>query len=343
MPLKIGELAKRTKLTVRTLHHYDAIGLLKPSARSEAGYRLYAEVDVARLHAILALRQFGLPLEDIAKALAGRGLSMAHIVAQQIQSIDQHMAQSAELRGRLKVLHLQLTKGTSPDTDAWLLTLARMNTFHKYFSSSELQRIFERQQRSAPTWAVLFADVQAAMDQGLPADSPQVQSLAQRWIMQMVDWMEGDFDLMVRWGEVYNNEPGIYTAQCPSPALVRYIGTATELRKQAFLRHMSLEELMQTRSPPEDEWAELDAQVEVLKQQGDSLTSAAAKRTVKRWYALALKSANGKPELLARVLQALRHEPLLVGASAAQIRVRDFIGAALQAQDHPLAKQQIKP
>jgi hypothetical protein len=50
MALKIGELARRTGLTVRTLHHYDAIGLLKPSARSDAGYRLYGRNDVARLH-----------------------------------------------------------------------------------------------------------------------------------------------------------------------------------------------------------------------------------------------------------------------------------------------------
>jgi DNA-binding transcriptional MerR regulator len=50
MALKIGELARRTGLTVRTLHHYDAIGLLKPSARSDAGYRLYDRNDVARLH-----------------------------------------------------------------------------------------------------------------------------------------------------------------------------------------------------------------------------------------------------------------------------------------------------
>lgn len=48
MKLKIGELAKRSGLTVRALHHYDSIGLLCPSARSEAGYRLYNRDDIAR-------------------------------------------------------------------------------------------------------------------------------------------------------------------------------------------------------------------------------------------------------------------------------------------------------
>lgn len=337
MRLKIGELAARTKLTVRTLHHYDAIGLLMPSARSEAGYRLYDDGDVARLHAILALRQFGLPLDDIAKTLSGKGLAMADIVAQQIQSIDQHMAQSAALRERLTLLQMQLRKGEPPDTDAWLFTLARMNTFHKYFSAAELQRIFERQQQSAPVWKVLFADAQAAMDQGLPADSPQVQALARRWIMQMVDWMDGDFELMGRWGEIYANEPGIYTAQCPSPAMVKYIGIATELRKEAFLRHMSLDELMQIRGLTDDEWAQLAKAVDRLKQQGSSLTSPAAKRVVKNCCALVLKSPNGNHELLAKVLTAVRTEPLLAVTSDAHKTVRDFISAALVAQAHPFA------
>ena len=56
MLLKVGELAKKSGLTVRTLHHYDAIGLLTPSARADNGYRLYNRDDIARLHRIQALR-----------------------------------------------------------------------------------------------------------------------------------------------------------------------------------------------------------------------------------------------------------------------------------------------
>lgn len=54
MMLKVGELARRAGLAVRTLHHYDSIGLLKPSGRSAAGYRLYNRDDVARLHQVQA-------------------------------------------------------------------------------------------------------------------------------------------------------------------------------------------------------------------------------------------------------------------------------------------------
>ncbi|NDY74733.1 MerR family transcriptional regulator, partial [Desulfobacter hydrogenophilus] len=70
MLLKVGELARRSGITVRTLHHYDAIGLLTPSARSDSGYRLYNRDDIARLHQIQAMRRLDLSLADIGALLA---------------------------------------------------------------------------------------------------------------------------------------------------------------------------------------------------------------------------------------------------------------------------------
>ncbi len=68
--LKIGELAKRTGLTVRTLHHYDQVGLLTPANRSRAGYRLYDEKDLHRLQQIMSMRALGLSLQEIGEMLA---------------------------------------------------------------------------------------------------------------------------------------------------------------------------------------------------------------------------------------------------------------------------------
>jgi DNA-binding transcriptional MerR regulator len=61
----VGQVARMARVSVRTLHHYDEIGLLTPTGRSEAGYRLYGSGDVERLHAVLLLRELGLPLEEI--------------------------------------------------------------------------------------------------------------------------------------------------------------------------------------------------------------------------------------------------------------------------------------
>ena len=72
MLLKVGDLARRTGLTVRTLHHYDEVGLLKPSGRSDAGYRLYSQADVQRLHGIQTMRQMGLVIKAVNARVAGR-------------------------------------------------------------------------------------------------------------------------------------------------------------------------------------------------------------------------------------------------------------------------------
>jgi len=66
----VGDLSKLTGVTVRALHHYDEIGLVRPSSRSGAGYRLYSDADVRRLHDVLLFRELGIPLEGIAAVIA---------------------------------------------------------------------------------------------------------------------------------------------------------------------------------------------------------------------------------------------------------------------------------
>ncbi|MPZ28394.1 MAG: MerR family transcriptional regulator [Micromonosporaceae bacterium] len=70
MSYPVGEVARMTGVTVRTLHHYDEIGLLSPSGRTAAGYRRYAEADLERLQQILTYRELGFRLEEIASILA---------------------------------------------------------------------------------------------------------------------------------------------------------------------------------------------------------------------------------------------------------------------------------
>src|SRR4051794_41392197 len=70
---RIGEVPAATGLTVRTLHHYDEIGLLAPSGRSEAGYRLYADDDVRRLYRIVAFRPPGFRPGGTARPVAAGG------------------------------------------------------------------------------------------------------------------------------------------------------------------------------------------------------------------------------------------------------------------------------
>ena len=73
MAYTVGEVARLANVSVRTLHHYDEIGLLEPSQRSDAGYRLYSDDDLERLQQILLYRELDFALEEIAQVLTDPG------------------------------------------------------------------------------------------------------------------------------------------------------------------------------------------------------------------------------------------------------------------------------
>jgi DNA-binding transcriptional MerR regulator len=75
----VGQVAEMFGVTVRTLHHYDEIGLLVPSERSRAGYRLYTHEDLVRLQQIVVYRRLGFPLEEVAALLAGESDVVEHL------------------------------------------------------------------------------------------------------------------------------------------------------------------------------------------------------------------------------------------------------------------------
>jgi DNA-binding transcriptional MerR regulator len=92
--LSVGTVSRLTGITVRTLHHYDRIGLLVPGDRSSAGYRLYDRADLDRLTRILCYRELGFGLEQIAELLRADTDPAAHLrrqrvlVAQRIQRLQ---------------------------------------------------------------------------------------------------------------------------------------------------------------------------------------------------------------------------------------------------------------
>jgi len=81
------EFAKRAGVTVRALHHYDRLGLLKPNGRTEAGYRLYTDRDLIRLEQIVALKFIGFPLSQIRDLLNRKDLDLSEMLRQQRQII----------------------------------------------------------------------------------------------------------------------------------------------------------------------------------------------------------------------------------------------------------------
>ena len=77
--LTVGQVAGSFGVSVRTLHHYDAEGLVVPSARTHAGYRLYTDADLARLATVVTYRRLGLPLSEVRALLDGEGTAEEHL------------------------------------------------------------------------------------------------------------------------------------------------------------------------------------------------------------------------------------------------------------------------
>lgn len=119
-PLRVGEVAKATGLTVRTLHHYDEIGLLVPSERSGAGYRLYSDGDVRRLYRILALRGMGFTLEEIAATLVREGEDPRPAIRRHLERIDEQLRLGRRLRGRLTRILDLLEHADEPSGDQFI-------------------------------------------------------------------------------------------------------------------------------------------------------------------------------------------------------------------------------
>jgi DNA-binding transcriptional MerR regulator len=98
---KVGELAAATGLTVRTLHHYEQIGLLAASRRSTGGHRLYSADDVTRLYRICLLRRLGFPLAEIATTLDDPAWNLRAALGRHLASLDAQLRAGQELRQRV--------------------------------------------------------------------------------------------------------------------------------------------------------------------------------------------------------------------------------------------------
>ena len=330
MLLKVGELARRTGLTVRTLHHYDEIGLLAPSGRSEAGYRLYSQADVQRLHGIQTMRQMGLALSDIGELLAGEGMAPERIIGQQIRALDQQITQATELRGRLAMLRDGLMAGAEPDMGNWLEALALMTTYGKYFSSAELKQIFTNWSLIEADWLVLKDLVRSAMDRGQAVDTPEVQALAYRWMALMLHWMGGDIDLLDRWGHMFRTEPSTQGRNHAPPGdMIEFVETAIKLRMALLEKYVNRDDLRGLGHVPHAQWAELEAQVQQLLAQGVPTQHPDAITAARRWDQLFGQLTYGSPALREKLIAASEQEPLLQAGSPLSAPVRAYLKAAL--------------
>lgn len=324
MPLRVGDLAKLTGLTVRTLHHYDEIGLLKPSGRSESGYRLYDEADVARLHAIQALRLLGLPLAEIGPALQG-AQAPRRIIDQQIQALDDQLRQATELRGRLVVLRDLLLRGQSPGLDDWVRSLSLMATYGRYFDAGEIQEILRAYGAIESEWLALMAEVRGFMDSGGTVDSEPGQVLVRRWMLLMHRWMDGDFERMDRWGAMYQQEVQAHgQGGAPPTDMLAFMQAGIDLRKALLQQHVG-DAWSHLRLLPDAQWQAIEDDGQALLRDGEPPTGPRARALKARWLDLLEQASGGDAALRARLETLHLAHPLLLAGLPLGRAVREYL------------------
>ena len=214
---KIGELARRTGVSVRALRHYDAIGLLRSSARSASGYRLYDESDVVRLSQIKSLRHMGFSLEEAGEFLSRPGASPEQVVRLHLARLREQVAQQQRLLERLEAACKYLHGRTNASAEEFLKITEAITMTEKYYTSEQMQYLEERRQAVGEErireveaeWPRLMSEARAALERGDDPASETAQSLYRRWQGLVEEFTGGDAGVRQSLNSVYENEPSV--------------------------------------------------------------------------------------------------------------------------------------
>lgn len=338
MLLKIGELARQTGLTVRTLHHYDAIGLLSPGGRADNGYRLYDREDVARLHRILALRRLGLGLEETKDLLAEGRADIGAVVARQIEQLDAQIEQATLLRERLRQLQDAFASAAEPDMKEWLQTLELMAVFDKHLTPEETARWrshdAESRRDQAEAWKTLIAEIHALMAAGTASDAPAMQAAVRRWLELIDPHIKRSPQLMLKLDTIYRDDPVVQAAVGTDAALVDYVTrAAAHYRLALYARHLEPAQLASIRArylaQPNGAWVDISRDLRALMDAVMPATDPAVAAVCLRWRDLFDACFGRDPDIRARILHAQASDPDLALGSSWDRALRAYLRAGL--------------
>lgn len=232
---KVGELAKQTGLTVRTLHHYDQIGLLSPSHRTAAGHRLYVEDDVARLQQVASLRNLGFPLEEIRDVLNDHRMSPLQVVQLHADRLREQVRSQQRLVQRLDALAEGLRMAEIVSADELIQTIEEITMFEKYYTPEQMDYLAQRREQVGEErikeveseWPRLMAQVRAEMEAGTDPCDPRVQEMARRWKGLVEEFTGGNEGIRQSLGNLYQNENAVHGMDMSAMRpMMEYVGRA---------------------------------------------------------------------------------------------------------------------
>ncbi len=238
--MRVGELARRAGLTVRTLHHYDEIGLLSPSARTESGHRLYGAADVERLQQIVSLRQLGFPLVEIRAMLAGSETPVLDVIEMQIGRVSEQIRLQQQLRSQLDLIARRLRNNGSAPVEELLRTMEMMSMVDKYYSEEQLAWLRKRREEVGEErireveaeWPRLMAEVMAEMETGTDPTDPKLRPLLDRWSGLVSEFTGGDAGIAKSLNSMHEHEDTVPTGEQIDRELFAYVGKAMAARIQ---------------------------------------------------------------------------------------------------------------
>jgi len=215
----VKQLSKLAGVTPRTLHHYDEIGLLKPSRVGDNGYRYYGEESVLRLQQILFYRELGIPLEDIKKIMGRRDFDVLGALKSHKDALKKQVTRLNRLINTVDntINHL---KGNTTMSDKAYFEGFSEEEQEKYAAEAEQLYDAESVRESNRKWKAysaakkeaimaegkaIYTDMIAAMPKG--AASNDVQAIVERWRKHMDYFWTPKLEQLSALANGYNDEP----------------------------------------------------------------------------------------------------------------------------------------
>lgn len=192
----VTEIAKLAHTSVRTLHHYDAIGLLKPTKITEAGYRLYDDAALERLYLILLFRELEFPLKDIQEILDAPDFDRNRVLEQQVELLKakvNHLQTCIHLANGIKLIGVKNLKfknwdpKRSDEYSAQAETLyGKSEAWQEYQQKSESR---SKGQEQALGEGIMDLFTKLGTMKQLPPESPEVQA----WVKELQGYITAHF------------------------------------------------------------------------------------------------------------------------------------------------------
>ncbi|WP_235618401.1 MerR family transcriptional regulator [Embleya scabrispora] len=230
---KVGRLAESSGLTVRTLHHWDTIGLLRPSQRTPGGHREYTEDDLVRLYQVLALRSLGLALDSIAACLDA-GIDPLRLVRDHLAGVEASIEALGVLRERLVRLGEELSGDEAPAATALLDALRAIGgtgpegerTLGCHLEADEIEVLRTRAAALGPAthylleveWPGLYRRAERHRAAGTPATDQAVRRLVARMDELSALFTGGDAGISAGVRAAWHDDPAAMSADPDAPA-----------------------------------------------------------------------------------------------------------------------------